>query len=102
MNPLRDFFDECCVENTSAQATPMQLYHAYEVWNNGNSIKFPLRKREFWGRLEKAGFQRGQARIHGEPKRVFFGAGIKGPDSSENDLDNESTNTLDTTDNVYT
>jgi len=63
MNPLFDFFEECCVIKPFAYATPTDLWEAYEAWCDDNGVKFPLKKRDFWSRLQSGGFERGKVRV---------------------------------------
>ncbi|SDZ40055.1 putative DNA primase/helicase [Proteiniborus ethanoligenes] len=56
MDPLKDFFIDCCVINPLAKANNTQLWEEYENWCRDNGEKFPLGRKKFKQRLESKGF----------------------------------------------
>ena len=95
MNPLRDFFDECCVIAPSTKATLAQLYSAYSAFCGEECISFPLGRGEFGKRLG-ADFKRGRARMNGKVSRFFLGIGIRETPGDE------SVNTVNTVNGTFT
>ena len=82
MNPLRDFFDDCCRIHKEAYATPTALWEAYQKWCDDNGVRYPLRRQKFWERLQNMGFERSNKWVHGQSARVYGGIGICSEDET--------------------
>jgi putative DNA primase/helicase len=69
MDPLRDFFDDCCILRPEAWVLTADLRQAYETWARERGEAFVLRGRQFTDRLKARGL---------EPERRHAGRGWQG------------------------
>jgi putative DNA primase/helicase len=77
MDPVRDFFDECCVEGPECKVTADALYTAYEGWATRSGIRHPLPKVDLGRRVGKRpGCYGGVERRGALTVRVWHGIGL--------------------------
>jgi len=69
MDPLKDFFDDCCVLKPEAWVLTADLRQAYETWARERGEAFVLRGRQFTDRLKARGLV---------PERRHAGRGWQG------------------------
>ncbi len=80
-DPLKDFFDQCCVFGDALQVTTARLREVYEPWCRNNGDR-PLGSREFNERLRRRGCaETNKIKVLGKDQRGWKGIGI--PDNSQ-------------------
>ena len=56
MDPLKEFFEECCVVERDATCSPRELFNAYKTWAADSGDQHMLTQRTFKQRLETSGY----------------------------------------------
>ncbi len=57
-NPVREWAEECCIEDADARTLFKDLYASYLEWTTEQRIKLPLKRRRFGDLLAAAGYPR--------------------------------------------
>ncbi|MEW5784803.1 MAG: phage/plasmid primase, P4 family [Bacillota bacterium] len=71
---LKDFFQECCLLEPTAQASNTQIWRAYQDWCKANGERYPLGRKRFTQALFSRGldqYQTGANRV-----RTWVGVGL--------------------------
>jgi putative DNA primase/helicase len=78
MDPLREFFTECCVTVPLAQVPAGELRAAYDSWAKENGYRFTIGGKEWGERLRALGCQKRLGRTGGDkPHQVWYGIGLR-------------------------
>ncbi|MFW6027026.1 MAG: DNA primase family protein [Candidatus Woesearchaeota archaeon] len=56
-DPLKDFFDSCCIITPNAKAKNKDLWNAYENYCEYSNIRFPYKRNNFFKKLSEKGFK---------------------------------------------
>jgi len=77
MDPLKEFFGECCQFGQEHTAFVVQLREAYEKYCRENGLKFPLGPRKFNERLRERGCVEDRKGFLNQRLRCWRGIGLK-------------------------
>lgn len=73
MDPLREFFEDCCTIHPLVYVTNTMLWEEYERWARENGERFPIGRRKFKQALEERGFKQ----MRSSHSRYWNGIGLK-------------------------
>jgi len=85
MNPLKDFFNDCCIINDGVRVSLNDLFQKYLDYCKDNAIRFPLGKKQFGAKINSKGFSKEKTR----DGHFWIGISI----SSEESMSDKSENT---------
>ena len=71
---LKDFLQECCILEPTAQVSNTGIYNAYQDWCRDNGLRYSLGRKRFTQALLSRGLD--QYRIGGTGKRMWIGVGL--------------------------
>ena len=76
MDPLGEFFSECCVLGDAFQTPAAELRQAYEAWAKENGSRATVGGKEWGERLREVGAERAVMRRGDQTLRVWRGIGL--------------------------
>lgn len=82
MDPLRRFFDDCCIFGDSLKVSTARLRQEYEKWCRENGER-EVSGREFCERLRLRGCEQTAIKIMGKTVRGWAGIGVPGENQQE-------------------
>jgi len=77
MNPLKTFFEDCCIFSENNCSPCSQPYEAYLKYCKENGVKYPLKRPEFNKRLEDEGCYRTRKTLMKKQIKVWIGVKIQ-------------------------
>ncbi len=80
MDPLRQFFEDCCVFGDGLKVTAARLHQEYETWCRQNGER-EVTGKEFSERLRTRNCQPGKVWVLGKQNRGWHGIGVPGTES---------------------
>lgn len=77
MNPLKTFFEDCCVFSDSSWSPRAEPYDEYKEYCRKSGIKYPLKQREFNERLEGENCRKDRKYVLNKQIKVWLGVKIQ-------------------------